>query len=276
VKILALISYTARELASKPALYVLAGISTIIIIFMLLGLSSQVTEGSTAVTMFGIPITSLMSTNEIEKLILLLEVGLADGLFSGVVIFGVIATAGIIPRMMDRGTIDLYLSKPIARWQLLLGKSVGAVAVVFLNILYFLGGMWLTVGIKIGVWNAHLIWAVFLLTLLFACLFCLVLLLGVISRSSALPILGAFLYLLVVTGILEHREAGLSVFSDNTIYRGILDGLYYVLPQLSALKKSVSDQIMGSTFDWRPLIQSALSAGLLFLGSAAIFSRKDF
>lgn len=276
MKILALISYTLRELASKATLYVLAGISTIIIIFMLLGLSSQVTGDSTVATMFGIPVTPPMPVNDIEKLIRLLEVGLADGLFSGIVIFGVIATAGIIPSIMDRGTIDLYLSKPIARWELLLGKSLGAVAVVFLNILYFLGAMWLIVGIKIGIWNAHLIWAVFQLTFLFACLFCLVLLLGVVSRSSALPILGAFLYLLVVGAILEHREQSLYRISENVIYRGILDGLYYLLPQLSALKKSVSDQIMGNAFDWKPFVQSALSAATLFLGSAAVFSKKDF
>ena len=276
MKILTLITYTLRELSSKLTLYFLAGISTLIIVFLALGLSSQTISGGVVVTLFGAPITPPMPSGELETLVTRMQASLADGLLFGIVLFGVIATAGIIPSALERGTIDLYLSKPIARWELLLGKSLGAVLVVLVNVVYFLGAVWIIFGIKIGVWNFHLVWAAFSITLAFACLYSVVMLLGVVSQGSALPILGAFLYLFIIGNILQSREETLYRISDNGIYRGLLDGLYYLLPQLSALKKNVADQILGNLPEWKPVVQSLLSGGLLFGFGVALFNHKDF
>ncbi len=276
MKVFILVRYTLQELSSKVALYFLLGISTLIIVFLLLGLSSQTVADGVVLTLFGNPVTPSMGVADHAQLVTRVQASLAGGLLFGIVLFGVIATAGIVPAMLERGTIDIYLSKPVARWELLLGKSLGAVAIVLINIVYFLGAIWLLSGLKLGVWNTQLIVAAFSMTFAFACLYSIVLLLGVISQGSALPILGSFLYLFLIGGLLQGRQQVLYLISDNAVYRAVLDGLYYLLPQLSALKENIAGQIMNNPPDWKPFVQSLLSAALLFLGSATLFSRKDF
>jgi ABC-type transport system involved in multi-copper enzyme maturation permease subunit len=276
MKILALIVNTLRELSTKATLYVIAGISTLIILVMLAGISSQTAADGKMVTLFGLPISPPVSAENLEALVCQMQTGFAKGLFAGVILFGVFATAGIIPDMLEKGTIDLYLSKPLARWELLLGKYLGAVAAMLLNIVYFLGAMWLIFGVKVGVWNVQLLLSSLTLTFVFACLFSIVALLGIVFRNAAIPIIGAFLYLLIVGTLLEGREHSLYLMSTNTFYRGFIEGLYYLFPQLSAMQNNIAGQILHTSMDWRPFVQSFLSSALIFGSAVAIFIKRDF
>jgi hypothetical protein len=114
------------------------------------------------------------------------------------------------------------------------------------------------------------------MTFVFACLFSIVCFLGVLFRNMAVPIIGAFLYLLVIGGALEGREHGLYLVSENTVYRSILDGLYYLLPQISAMQQGVGKLITQAGFDWKPFLQSFLSSGLIFGGAVALLNKRDF
>jgi hypothetical protein len=114
------------------------------------------------------------------------------------------------------------------------------------------------------------------LTIIFACLYALVLALGVSSRNSGISIIGAFLYLFLISGVLYHRETTLYHLSENLLYRGILDGLYYILPQLSAMEDGIKQQIIHQNIDWKPFVQSVLSSVVFFAGSVVMLRRKDF
>ncbi|HEX7572658.1 MAG TPA: ABC transporter permease subunit, partial [Bacteroidota bacterium] len=228
MKIITLVRGTIRELAAKATLYVLAGISTLMLIFAALAIGADSTADGMSITFFGKPASPPVTHETLADLAGKLEAGFAGGLFFGVVVFGVFGTAGVIPDALEKGTVDLYLSKPIARWQLLLGKYLGSVTVMFLNILYFIGGLWLIVGVKVGVWNTQFLLSSFLLTYVFASLYAVVALFGVVSRNMAIAIIAGILYLLLVAGPLESRQTGLYLLSESGIYRGILDGLYYI------------------------------------------------
>jgi hypothetical protein len=276
MKIITLVRGTIRELAAKATLYVLAGISTLMLIFAALAIGADSTADGMSITFFGKPASPPVTHDTLADLAGKLEAGFAGGLFFGVVVFGVFGTAGVIPDALEKGTVDLYLSKPIARWQLLLGKYLGSVAVIFLNILYFIGGLWLIVGVKVGVWNTQFLLSAFLLTYVFASLYAVVAFFGVVSRNMAIAIIAGILYLLLGAGPLEGRQTGLYLLSESGIYRGILDGLYYVFPQIPAMESGAIHLISGEQAQLTPFAQSLLSAGGILGVAAWLLHRKDF
>jgi len=276
MRIAALIIQTLRELIAKATLLVLAGISTLIVVILLLGLSSADSSGGVMVTVFGLPITPVVTQEQLVQLAKVFQATLAGGLFAGLVLFGVFATAGVIPEMLEKGTVDLYLSKPLPRWELLLGKYLGAVVVVFLNVVYFIGALWLVFGVKVGVWNVGFLSSSLTITFVFTCLFSIAALLGVASRNMAISIIGAFLYLFVIGPVLQNREHGISLISTNQIYRTIVDIFYWVLPQLSAMQDEIRRHITAESGSWTPFLQSFASSCAILGWASWLFQRRDF
>jgi hypothetical protein len=276
MKILALILGTGRELAAKATVYVLLAISTIVLLGVLVSVSSSSTAEGKTLMLFGNTVSPPSSDEMFSDIVSKMEATLAGGLFFGISLFGMFATAGVITDALDKGTVDLYLSKPIARWELLFGKYLGGVAVILVNIVYFIGALWLIVGMKTGVWNVSFLVASVLMTFVFACLYAIVTYVGVVSRNTAIAIIGGFVYLFIVAELLQSRERGLYLLGDNTFYRGAVDGLYYLLPQLPAMQATAFKYIGGNSLDWRPFAQSFLSACGFFGLAAWTLEKTDF
>ena len=66
-----------------------------------------------------------MPNNEIsiEKLVLGFESGFSVILYFICTFLAIFATAHLVPRMQEKGTIDLYLSRPVSRVKLLMSTS---------------------------------------------------------------------------------------------------------------------------------------------------------
>jgi len=205
-----------------------------------------------------------------------MQAGLAGGLFTGIILFGIFATAGVIPDALEKGTVDLYLSKPIARWELLLGKYLGAVAAIFVNVLYFMAGAWIIFGIKCGVWDTRILLSTFTITYMFACLYAVLTFIAVLTRNTPVSIILVYLYLFVIGPVLQNRETVLYLISDNTIYRSFIDGVSYLFPQLDAMRTNGAKQLLAQEMDWKPFVQSLLSASAFFLGGAVLLKQRDF
>jgi len=276
VKIITLIRGTIRELAAKATLYVLAGISTLVLLFFALAISSESTADGVTVTFFGKQASPPVTHEALSDIAAKIEAGSAGGLFLGVLVFGIFGTAGVFPDALEKGTVDLYLSKPIARWQLLIGKYLACVSVIFLNILYFVGGLWLIIGLKVGVWNTAFLLSVPLLTYVFAALYAVVTFFGVTTRNMAIAIIGTVLYYMLVARLLESRETTLYLLWGNGIYRGILDGLYYIFPQIPAMEVGATRLMSGEAAKALPFVQSFLSIGAILGGAAWVLQKKDF
>jgi ABC-type transport system involved in multi-copper enzyme maturation permease subunit len=276
MRILTLAIATVRELIARITLIILAAISTLVLLGVLAAVSTASTADGVSLTIFGNPITPPVPPDQLEQLVAQMQAGLAGGLFAGIVLFGVLATASAVPDMLERGVADLYLSKPLPRWQLLLGRCLGAVGAIFLNAVYFIGMLFVILGVRAGVWNASFLTSAISMTFLFCCLYAIVAFFAVWSRNTVVSIIAAFLYLMVLGSILFHREHGLYLISENTVYRTILDGLYYTFPQLSAMQDAIAQQIVQRDFSWVPFLQSGISAGALYAGAAALLHRRDF
>jgi ABC-type transport system involved in multi-copper enzyme maturation permease subunit len=276
MKMLALVQYTFRELISRATLIVLAAISTLVLLFCLLAFSTRPADGGTIVQFFGKDLSPVLDDGSLVEFVGRFQSGFSGGLFLGVVLFGVLATAGAVSDMLERGTVDLYLSKPLARWHLLLGKYLGAVAVVLVNILYFIGALWLICGIRLGVWNASFFTSAFLLTVVFGCLYAVVVFTSVLTRTTAVSILVAFLLLVLLEPILHQRETTLFALSENPVYRAVLDGVSYIIPQFSGARDAIARHIEHEPVEWVPMGQSILSATGFFALASWIFHRRDY
>ncbi len=126
--ILIIISFTLREaLARKVFIFFIA-----VSVLFLLGLGFAF---------------SLMDTNQIlssmshsnnqfilEQAIGMLEVTVISPLSFLCLLLGIFSTASFVPNMLEKGNIDLLLSKPISRSQLIIGKYLGSILFILINI----------------------------------------------------------------------------------------------------------------------------------------------
>ncbi|MBA3313660.1 MAG: ABC transporter permease subunit [Planctomycetota bacterium] len=105
----------------------------------------------------------------------------------------IFVTSTIIPRMFEAGAIDLLLSKPISRTGLYLTRFFSGCAFVFITFSYFIVGLWLIVGLRLGVWNNGLLLTIPLLLFAFAVIFAVSAGTGVIWRNPIVSVLLAVL-----------------------------------------------------------------------------------
>ena len=274
MNIVALILHTFRELVLKATILILAGISTLILIVTVAGLKTEQTAEGTAISIFGNK-SPVVSGDLALAFVRGSEAAAASGLFAGI-LFGVLATSGLIPDTLEKGTVDLYLSKPLTRGAILAGRACGAGLVMFLNIVYFLGGFWLILGIRVGVWDARFLAAPLVMTAAFLSLYSIVTFLAVLSRSTVIAVLGAFLFQVILVGVLQNREQILYPLSANAIYRGVLDGLFYIFPQTSGLQDTLRSYVIDGSFSWSPFLASAASSCAWYTGAWWLFEKSDY
>lgn len=103
-------------------------------------------------------------------------------------LIAILVTANMIPETFLPGSLNLLMSKPISRWGLLLAKFVGGCAFVSLCAVYLFVGLWLWLGIQMGIWDKGILLAIPLYILVFAIYYSVSTFVGVYSRSTILSI----------------------------------------------------------------------------------------
>jgi ABC-type transport system involved in multi-copper enzyme maturation permease subunit len=123
------------------------------------------------------------------------------------VLVGLILTAFFIPNMMRKGTVDLLIVKPISRPTLLVYKYIGGLTFVFVNTAVAVGGIWLALSLRSGLWSPTFLITIFTITFFFAVLYGVSTLFAVMTQSPIVAILiscGAwFLFWLVGVGYFQ-------------------------------------------------------------------------
>ncbi len=125
------------------------------------------------------------------------------------VFVAVMVTASMIPQAFEAGSIDLLLSRPINRSWLFLAKFVGGCGFIAINAAYLIGGLWLLLGLRFGLWNERLLLAIPLYLFLFAIYYGVSSLAGVVWRNAIVSVVMAVLFWFVcwslgtATGLVE-------------------------------------------------------------------------
>ena len=69
------------------------------------------------------------------------------------VLVAILFTANMVPELLEPGSLNLLLSKPVRRWGLFLSKYLGACVFSLLNATLLFAGLWLILGARLGIWN---------------------------------------------------------------------------------------------------------------------------
>ncbi|MEO8515026.1 MAG: ABC transporter permease subunit, partial [Ignavibacteria bacterium] len=72
-------------------------------------------------------VEGVMSLTDSKMLVKQVETGFFAISWNLIIFFSLISTASFIPSMLEKGTIDLLISKPISRPMILISKYIGAV-----------------------------------------------------------------------------------------------------------------------------------------------------
>ena len=136
---------------------------------------------------------------------------LATGLGGTILLLvSVIVTAGFVPAMLRKGTLELLLVRPVRRWQLVVGKFGAALLFVAGLLGLLVGATWLVTGLVSGLWNPGIVLALASLLLFFALLLSVSVCAGVVTRSApaAMLLTVAYWAVLFIVGILHAQAAG--------------------------------------------------------------------
>ena len=119
-----------------------------------------------------------------------MEKYLVNGAGSWVLLFvAIIITAGFIPSMLAKGSLDLMVSKPVGRTRLLIYKYVGGLTFVLVLTTATVVGVWLAIGIRSGIWTPNFLAIIPILTFYFAVLYAVSTTVAVFTRNTLVAIL---------------------------------------------------------------------------------------
>jgi ABC-type transport system involved in multi-copper enzyme maturation permease subunit len=125
-------------------------------------------------------------------LVFILEDQIVGGLGAGItMLISTIVTAFFIPNMLRKGTIDLLLVKPIRRTELLIYKFIGGLSFMLVNTVIAVGGIWLVLGLRSGLWPLGFLLTIPVMTFQFAIFYAVSALFGVLTRSVVVSILAS-------------------------------------------------------------------------------------
>lgn len=142
-----------------------------------------------------------------------------------------LVTSPIIPQMFDAGSLHLMLSKPISRWLLFLAKYLGGCAFIFIFAAYLIGGLWLILGLRFGIWDMKLLASVPIYLFMFAIYYSVSSLAAVIWRSAVVSIAIAILFELSCMGVGGSKNAFESFFVQKQRFTQV----YYAKDKLFAV-----------------------------------------
>lgn len=184
------------------------------------------------------------------------------------------ATATLITGLQDRGTIDLLLSKPISRFQLLGGRLLGIWGAVLVLVMYLIGMVWLVMSLKSGIWNLHFLITIGVITGVFIAMYGVVTLLSVLTNSTPLALIVTY-GLIFVSIILNLRDEIEGLM--NPTARSIFVFLYHLLPNFAEVTMTVVQLAQGEPVaKWYPFWETIAFGAVCYALALYRFQRKDF
>ena len=296
MKVAAILIDTCRELIYRKTLIVYVGLVTLTHLLFVLALQTDVADGVIAgLSVFGLEGQgsgndfSLGSSGPGSALdisaadfVRYVQLVVAFMFYSLGILLSVFATASLVPHMLQKGAIDLLLSKPMSRTGLFLSKYLGALVVASANLLYLVGGLAVILAWKTGVWNGGLVMSGLVMCLYFASLLGFLVLIGTVTRSTTVSImLAALLFFVGLIIRFPHQNTDWPVLITGRVWRaltvGLVEGLYHVLPRTFDMGHVASVLILQEgAVAWGPILNTALvGAGALALATI-YFRRTDF
>lgn len=218
-------------------------------------------------------VLSLLTVGSQEKIIK--DIGLASISLFGVLI-AVFVGIDLVSREIQRRTIYTLITKPIYRYQFLLGKYIGLVMTIFCNVVLMTLMLFVVLAFTCGCPVLPLLPAILLIFVE------LVLITGfaLLFSSFSTPILSSIFTLAVFfTGHLTTGLLLLKARLTSSASRWVCEVLYYLLPNLENFNLK-HQAVHGIPVEEGRLVLSLiygiLYSGAVFFLAVAVFRRRDF
>src|SRR5688572_11354561 len=153
--------------------------------------------------------------------------------------------------MQEKGTIDLYLARPVSRVKLLLSRYIAGLILAGSNVVYLMGSIWLIVAWKTHVFNPRFLLGSTIIFLVIAVLLAFAFLIGVVTSSTAVSIMttyGIFFFGLMLAA---HDKIAAAVSKDWQAF--LIEALYWIFPKSAELGQAVIALVGGEEMPERVL-----------------------
>jgi ABC-type transport system involved in multi-copper enzyme maturation permease subunit len=274
-----------REAAARWTLVAYFFLSSLFIIIFASAINLDIVDGALAgAKLFGKEIEDVGDARiSIEKLVLGFETGFSVFLYFICTFLAIFATAHLVPRMQEKGTVDLYLSRPVGRVRLLFSRYLAGLILAFSNVIYLVGSIYLIVWWKTGVANPRFLLGGTIIFLMIAVLLAFAFLVGVITSSTAVSIMttyGVFFFGLMLAA---HDKIAAAVSKEWQAWT--IETLYWIFPKTAELGQAVVAFVDGgaqlpervmTVLTPAPFLTTAAFGAVCLALASWLFTRKEF
>jgi len=270
---------TFRELWSKKVILGLFLVSSLVLLMVGFALNLDVVEGSLEGLRFFGQDAGPDSPDEgglpsLTEVVVGVESIVAGATYWLGILLALFASASLFPNLQTVGRVELLLSKPISRMQVIVGHVLGVWVVIAALTVYLMGGTWLIMSIKSGVWTPRFLLSIILVVGMFAVMYAAVMLMGVWTKSTALALIVSY-GLIFASMVLAGGDSIGSLLGP--VGTPIFWGLYHVLPNFTEVTQIVVQLAQKTEISsWYPVWSSLLFGAGAYLFAGFWFIRRDF
>jgi ABC-type transport system involved in multi-copper enzyme maturation permease subunit len=271
-----------REAAARWTLIAYFFLSTLFIIIFASAINLDIVDGALAgAKLFGKEV-DMRDSVSIEKLVLGFETGFSVFLYFICTFLAIFATAHLVPRMQEKGTVDLYLARPVSRVRLLLSRYVAGLILAGSNVIYLMGSIWLIVAWKTGVMNPRFLLAGSIIFLLIAVLLAFAFLVGVVTSSTAVSIMATYGIFFFGLMLAAHDRIAAAVSKEWQAW--LIETMYWVFPKSAELGQAVVAFVGGEQLPAKvlealspaPFLSTAAFGAACLILASVLFTKKEF
>lgn len=201
---------------------------------------------------------------------------------SAISIFGLVMAVfigvGLVYKEIEKRTLYSLLSKPIRRWEFLVGKYAGLVLTLAINTAF------MTVGLAAALFyvgrpfvrsDGSILVAVYFILLALALVTAIALFFSCFSSPmlSTLFTLGIY-----VTGVFAGDIRDLGALAHSSFLKAATTVLYYLVPNFhnfNAITAAAHGEAVPFTLIWQNTLYALMYIAVLLLASSAVFSRRN-
>ncbi len=263
-KFFAILLDTLLEIKNGKIFYLYAAVTLVLLLVLGLFPSIDISGG-------GFPEGSLFSPEMSAEIMAFFF----NSFFGFAIFLMVFGSAWLLPSYLSKGRVELILSKPINRFKLLSMKfsAIFIIKAAILIVMTIL--IWIILSIRLESFSGYFFIGLMLGCLQFLAVYTIVFAIGVIGRSGALAIMAYFI-IRIVTGLLSSREIVYNFLGDS-VWKTILDIIYYILPKLGQMDSNYNSLMTGDGFADTFAIYTTLAfSAALFLLTLLIFHKRDY
>lgn len=273
-----------REAAARWTLIAYFVLSSLFILVFASAVNLDVVDGALAgAKLFGNEMQVDSGVIQMEDIVTGFETAFSGVIYVIAIFLAIFATAHLVPRLQDKGTVDLYLSRPVGRVRMLLSRYVAGLLLAFANVVYLIGTIWLIV-----IWKTHVIHLRFLLggaIILFsiAVLLAFAFAVGVVTSSTAVSIMSTYAVFFLSVLLAAHEQIGAALATQWKA--NVIHGMYWIFPKLFELQQATIVAVSGGeripeqiaeAVSFATFSTSALFAAVCLGLACWLFQRKEF